>query len=433
MSLEWETVELNDIVSLVIDYRGKTPKKLGSDWSEEGIRALSAKNIKTGKIIREDAIRFVDMELYLKWMKEEIKRNDILITSEAPFGEVYFWDSDEKIVLSQRLFAIRCDEKKVVPKFIYFYMTSEMFQWELTSRATGTTVKGLRQPELLKCNIQLPNYNTQLKIANMLSFLEDKINVLNKINHNLDKLLSTIFVSWFINFEKYDMANRMVQNENFGEIPANYSEEMLEDFVDFVTGVEPGSKNYQETPSEGLIPFIRVGDLGSRDNLVYIEKDLSKSKILEFSDIVLSLDATVGIVKMGLEGAYSTGMRKLVIKDNRINKPFLYCLVKSTRIQRIIETFATGTTILHAGKSIKHMNFILSDKETMDEFNRIGQPILSKMLDNQKEIEKLTNLRDTLLPKLMSGEIDVSQINCDLKLIIRKFIFKIISYLEDLI
>lgn len=187
MSLEWETVELNDIVSLVIDYRGKTPKKLGSDWSDEGIRALSAKNIKTGKIIREDTIRFVDDELYHKWMKEEIKRDDILITSEAPFGEVYFWDSDEKIVLSQRLFGVRCDENKVVPKFIYFYMTSELFQWELTSRATGTTVKGLRQPELLKCNLQLPSYNTQLKIANILSYLEEKINVLNKINKNLEK------------------------------------------------------------------------------------------------------------------------------------------------------------------------------------------------------------------------------------------------------
>lgn len=164
LSLEFSTIALNDIISLVIDYRGKTPKKLGAEWSESGIRALSAKNIKTGKIIREDAIRYVDTELYNKWMKDEIKRNDILITSEAPFGEVFFWDSDEKIVLSQRLFGVRCDENKVDPKFIYFYMTSEMFQWELQSRATGTTVKGLRQPELLKCEIHLPNRDNQIKI-----------------------------------------------------------------------------------------------------------------------------------------------------------------------------------------------------------------------------------------------------------------------------
>ena len=71
MSLEFSTVNLGDIVSLVIDYRGKTPKKLGSDLSEKGIRALSAKKIKTGNIIREDTIRYVDEELYKKWMKEK--------------------------------------------------------------------------------------------------------------------------------------------------------------------------------------------------------------------------------------------------------------------------------------------------------------------------------------------------------------------------
>ena len=155
-----------------------------------------------------------------------------------------------------------------------------------------------------------------------------------------------------------------------------------------------------------------------------IDPSLSKNKILKYDDIVLSLDATIGIVKMGLEGAYSTGMRKLVIKNDNINQPFLYCLVKSNRIQRIIETFATGTTILHAGKSIKHMNFVLSDKKTMDDFGKIGNPIISIILTNLKEIEYLTNLRDTLLPKLMSGEIDVSKINCDLKIIIRKIYIK---------
>ena len=182
MSLEFSTVTLGDIVSLVIDYRGKTPKKLGSDWSEKGICALSAKNIKTGNIIREDTIRYVDEELYKKWMKDEIKRNDIIITSEAPFGEVFFWNSDEKIVLSQRLFGVRCNPEIVDPKFIYFYMTSDEFQWELQSRATGTTVKGLRQPELLKCEIKLPNFTIQKKISYLLSNIEDKIDCLKELN-----------------------------------------------------------------------------------------------------------------------------------------------------------------------------------------------------------------------------------------------------------
>lgn len=80
-------------------------------------------------------------------MKEEVQKEDILITSEAPFGQIYYWDSDEKIVLSQRLFAVRINEL-FYPKYIYFYMTSSFVQAELDGRATGTTVVGLRQPEL---------------------------------------------------------------------------------------------------------------------------------------------------------------------------------------------------------------------------------------------------------------------------------------------
>lgn len=175
---------VDDVITTVIDYRGKTPKKLGGDWSLSGYRALSAKNIKTGKIVQPETIRYVSEEMYHKWMKEEIKKEDIIITSEAPFGQIYFWDSEEKIVLSQRLFAIHVNEK-FYPKYIYFYMTSNEFQSELDGRATGTTVVGLRQPELRKCKIFAPNYSVQKKIADFLWDIELKINSNQNINNNL--------------------------------------------------------------------------------------------------------------------------------------------------------------------------------------------------------------------------------------------------------
>ena len=180
----WKEYTVADVISKVIDYRGKTPKKLGGDWSDSGYRALSAKNIKTGKIVQVDSIRYVSEDMYKAWMKEEIQREDILITSEAPFGQIFFWNSDEKIVLSQRLFAIRINEK-FYPKYIYFYMTSLFFQTELDGRATGTTVVGIRQPELLKCRIFAPSYEEQRIIADILWCLEQKINSNEKINNNL--------------------------------------------------------------------------------------------------------------------------------------------------------------------------------------------------------------------------------------------------------
>lgn len=147
-------------------------------------KALSAKNIKTGRIVQPDTIRYVDEEMYRKWMKEEVQRGDILITSEAPFGQILFWDSDEKIVLSQRLFCVRI-KPEYDARFIYYYMTTPEFQGELDGRATGTTVVGLRQSELMKCIIHCPEIQEQKAISAILSSVDAKILANEKINDNL--------------------------------------------------------------------------------------------------------------------------------------------------------------------------------------------------------------------------------------------------------
>ena len=177
---------VNNMIDEIIDYRGKTPKKLGGNWSEVPTEymALSAKNIKNGRIVQTDSIRFVSESMYKKWMKQEVDRGTILITSEAPFGELLYWDSDEKIVLSQRLFGLKI-KKEFNARYIYYYMLSHTFQSELCGRATGSTVTGLRQPELLNCSIKIPKREIQDKIASILTRIDTKINLNININNNL--------------------------------------------------------------------------------------------------------------------------------------------------------------------------------------------------------------------------------------------------------
>lgn len=417
MSLEWNEVKLEDVGKIIT---GKTPKTSIEDNYGGHIPFLTPSDDMNVKIIK-----YTNKTLTLKGLNEVknclIPKNSVCVSCiGSDLGKVVL--TSEDTVTNQQINSIIVNEKFDY-NFIYYTMILLGKQLNYMSKSS-TAVPIINKSTFSNELIFVPSLEEQKKISSILSNIDAKIDNLDKINKNLEKTLITIFNSWFINFENYDNSKGMKIDESYGEIPVDWSVEMLEDYVDFVTGVEPGSKNYHEKPEPHDIPFLRVGDLGSRDNGVFIDPSLSKNKILKYDDIVLSLDATIGIVKMGLEGAYSTGMRKLVIKNDNINQPFLYCLVKSNRIQRIIETFATGTTILHAGKSIKHMNFVLSDKKTMDDFGKIGNPIISIILTNLKEIEYLTNLRDTLLSKLMSGEIDVSKINCDLKIIIRKIYIK---------
>lgn len=188
----FKIMKFKDCVDLIIDYRGKTPIKLGSEWSNSGYMALSAKNIKNGQIVNEESIKFVDEELYFKWMKNEIEREDILLTSEAPLGEMVSWDYNEKIVLSQRLFGIRANKKIIYPKYLYCFMNSHIYKHELKSRATGSTVQGIRQAELLKTNVIVPPVELTSKFQNMTENLFRKIALNKKESKNLSQIRDSL-------------------------------------------------------------------------------------------------------------------------------------------------------------------------------------------------------------------------------------------------
>lgn len=158
---------------MVIDYRGKTPLKLGMDWSENGIPALSAKSIKNGKIVRRDAMNFGSEQLYSIWMKDELKKGDILLTSEAPLGEMYYLNDDTRYILSQRLFALRAN-KKITSEYLYHYFYSPNGQTLLKARASGSTVEGIRQSELRKIEIIVPEKDILEKASIIFKNVFDK-------------------------------------------------------------------------------------------------------------------------------------------------------------------------------------------------------------------------------------------------------------------
>ena len=373
MTSEWNHFALGEITELVIDYRGKTPKKLGGDWCKQGYRALSAKNIKTGRIVQAETIRYIDESLYRKWMKDEVQRGDILITSEAPFGQIFFWDSDEKIVLSQRLFCVRI-KPEYDARFIYYYMTTPEFQSELDGRATGTTVIGLRQPELMKCVIRCPEIQEQKVIAAILSSIDAKIIANEKVNDNLQQQAQAIYSSMFID----------------NPYPA-WSHGHLSDLITVKYG-----KDHKKL-ADGIYPVYGSGGI-----MRYVERPLYNKE-----SVLIPRKGTLNNVMYVNQPFWSVDtMFYTEMKLPNVAK-FVYHFVKAKDLASMNAGSAVPsmtTDILNA------MEVVIPSASALEEFESLVAPMYEAMEANDVQSKALSQMRDTLLPKLMSGEIDVSDI-----------------------
>ena len=399
MTSEWNHFALGEITELVIDYRGKTPKKLGGDWCKQGYRALSAKNIKTGRIVQAETIRYIDESLYRKWMKDEVQRGDILITSEAPFGQIFFWDSDEKIVLSQRLFCVRI-KPEYDARFIYYYMTTPEFQSELDGRATGTTVIGLRQPELMKCIIRCPEIQEQKVIAAILSSIDAKIIANEKVNDNLEQQAMALYRQMF------------VENNNDAR-----RECRADECFDISIGKTPPRKEapwFSMNPTDCI--WVSISDMGrcgmyiadSSEYLTHESVDKFNIKVVPDNTVLLSFKLTVGRVAI-TDGAMVTNEAIAHFKTDKpeINE-YLYCYLKDFNYQTMGSTSSIATAV--NSKIIKAMPFVIPTDAELVSFHSATAPMFEMIKTRQRENTRLAELRDSLLPKLMSGEIDVSAV-----------------------
>lgn len=418
---EWKEVSLKDITELVIDYRGKTPLKLGGEWSNHGYRALSAKNVKTGIIVAEESIRYVNEDLYKKWMKDEVQKGDILITSEAPFGEVFFWNTDEKIVLSQRLFDVRI-KKNVCPQYVYYYMTSFPFQAELRSRASGTTVLGLKQPELLKTKVILPNYETQVKIAGQLSEIDSKIENNRKICANLEAQAQALFKHWFIDFAPFK-DGKFVESE-LGMIPEGWRVGKLSDYVDNLSGYSyKGSELQPSSIAMATIKnFVRGGGFKTEGyKEIVISKVIKDYQYINLFDVLVAhTDLTqnaevVGNPAIVLSTAgydkliMSMDLTKVVSKDKRLTSSLIHSILSTRKFKEHALGYVNGTTVLHMSKKAvpEYTLAMPINLDVLKELTSGLNDLYQMMSETYAENLLLSTLRDTLLPKLMSGEIKV--------------------------
>ncbi len=385
-----EYVKLGDLISLVIDYRGKTPLKLKGEWASEGYRALSALNVKTGGLVAEDKIRFVNEDLYHKWMKQEVNRGDILITSEAPFGQVLQWNSDEKIVLSQRLFAIRI-KTDVDKRYVYYYMTSQPFQGELKARATGSTVEGLRQPALMKCRLSLPELPLQHRIASILSTYDTLIENNTKRIRLLEKMAENLYKEWFVRFRFPGHENVEMENG----LPKGWKRSSLSDVCVFKRGKNITSSEMEE----GNVPVISAGLEPSGYH--------SCSNVKGTNVTMSSSGANAGYIAIHDSDIWAADC-SYIEETTTANIFYVYELLNN--IRSVINNFQRGAAQPHVyPKDVNRIKLILPSENLMQKANARLEMMHKEIHNLQHQNSLLARQRDLLLPRLISGKLEVKE------------------------
>ena len=372
------------------------------DYVEKGTPIITVEHLGYGRIIKND-IPCVSESDTLRLKKFLLKKSDIVFSRVGSVDRsVIIREEENGWMFSGRCLRVRVTTDDILPLYLYYYFTQNSFRQYVRNNAVGATMPSLNSSILRRLKITYPAISEQNQVTEILSTIDDSLSNNHKRIQLLEEAARLLFREWFVYFRFPGYEKGKIVDG----VPEGWEKEKINKLVTFKRGVEPGSDNYLETYESGSFPFFRVSDLVTRNPSIFVDEQYAKSALLKKSDIVISLDGSVGIVSMGLEGCYSTGIRKLIIKDKKINRSYLYFLMKSHYIQGLINAYAKGTTIQHAGEAIKHMNSILPPQNLMDLFDEIASPALNEILILLDQNQKLAQARDLLLPRLMSGEIE---------------------------
>lgn len=372
-------VTIDQATSLIIDHRGKTPKKLGADWTISGHRVISAQNIK-GSRIDENDHHYVDSRTYAKWMKVPLAAGDTLLTSEAPLGEVAYLQYNVDWVLGQRLYALRTEPSLAVGRFLFYALQSPLVRNDLESRATGTTVFGISQVELRKVQIPCPPIAEQQRIAQVLGALDDKIESNRRIAVKCDEVASELF----------GQAASMNQK--------------LDEVSQVRMGVSPPGFSYNET-GEGIAFFQGVRDFSYLHPAARVYTNAPK-RLATPGDILFSVRAPVGRLNIA-DSTCCIGRGLAAITSNRS----AICFFALRAAAAEWEKFSAEGTVFGAvnQKSLKSTLIPWPDPVAEEELEYQLSSLVALASQSERESISLSKLRDTLLPELMSGRMRVDE------------------------
>lgn len=428
---EWREVTLSYITS-----GNKGDYGIGAsavEYSKDLYTYLRITDISDDGILKKESLMSVDDENSKNYL---LKPNDIVFARTGnSTGRSYFYDgSDGELVYAGFLIKFSLDPSKVNPKFIRYYTLSNEYKDWVSSFSTGSTRSNINAKTYGNMKIKLPPTDQQDFLVRILSTLDDKIEVNNRINKTLENMAQAIFKQWFVDFEfpnedgePYKSSGGEMVESELGMIPKGWEVGTLNDVIDFQNGYAFKSKDLLDENIGNCYHVFKMGHINKGGGLnkdgtkSYVLKkdyeDLSRY-ILKKGDLLMCMtDMKSNVALLGHtalmdeDNKYILNQRVglLRIKDEKkLDYPFIYVLTNSNDFLESLRSRAnSGVQVNLSTKEIKESQLIIPGEKTHELFNNIAKALFEEYFNLGKENDQLISLRDALLPKLMSGEIRV--------------------------
>mgnify|MGYP002588565828 FL=1 len=412
--------QIATLASLTIE--GKGSYGIGASavpFSKDLYTYLRITDIKDDGTLNLQDLKSVDDEKASEYI---LKPNDIVFArTGASTGRNYFYDgTDGEFVYAGFLIKFSIDEKKVNPKYIKYFCQSKQYKDWINSFNTGSTRGNINAQTLGKMPITLIERKKQDALVCILSSIDEKIKKNNEINNNLEQQAQAIFKSWFVDFEPFN-----------GTMPSDWEIVPLEKIADFQNGYAFKSKELLNEPSPDCYQVFKQGHIARGGGFIpdgtkswYPKSLASKLEkfVLKKGDILMAMtDMKDNVAILGntaimpLDNEYIVNQRVGHIRVNGykgVTYPFIYLLTNSTDFLVDLRSRAnSGVQVNISSSEIKASQTVLPSEEVNNAFSEITLPMFEIIINNQLENQRLAQLRDTLLPCLMSGVLDVSDID----------------------